>query len=141
MKRWTMVVVAGALLALAFSSLPPVTLPNIPTLTVITPQPQVETPSRPNLPPLAPAVGLPSESTSSALSDLYQQVNPGVVSLRVFTAEGGALGSGFVVDTQGHIVTNLHVVTGATEVEVDFPPGQTAHGQVMAGDPDSAPAW
>ncbi|HLC34950.1 MAG TPA: trypsin-like peptidase domain-containing protein [Anaerolineales bacterium] len=137
MKRWTMVVVAGALLALACSSLPQLTLPDLATLTVVTPQPQVETTSRPNLPPLAPAVGLPSESTSSALSDLYQRVNPGVVSLRVFTAEGGALGSGFVVDKQGHIVTNLHVVTGATGLEVDFPSGQMAHGKVIAEDPDS----
>jgi len=137
MKRWTMVVVAGALLALACSSLPQLTLPDLATLTVVRPQPQVETTSRPNLPPLAPAVGLPSESTSSVLSDLYQQVNPGVVSLRVFTAEGGALGSGFVVDKQGHIVTNLHVVTGATGLEVDFPSGQMAHGKVIAEDPDS----
>jgi len=137
MKRWTMGVVASALLALACSSLPQLTLPNIATLTVVTPQPQAETTSRPNLPPLLPVVGLPSESTSGALSDLYQQVNPGVVSLRVFTAEGGALGSGFVVDKQGHIVTNLHVVTGATGLEVDFPSGLMAHGKVIAEDPDS----
>ncbi len=123
MKRLTVIVVASALLALACSSLPQITLPQIATFTAVTPQPQVEVTSRPNLPPLAPAEGLPSESTSSALSDLYQQVNPGVVSLRVFTADGGALGSGFVVDRQGHIVTNLHVVTGATSVEVDFPSG------------------
>jgi 2-alkenal reductase len=137
MKRLTIIVVASALLALACSGFPQITLPDIATFTAVTPQPLVETTSQPNLPALAPAAGLPSESTSSALSDLYQRVNPGVVSLRVFTADGGALGSGFVVDKQGHIVTNLHVVTGATGVEVDFPSGQMAHGQVIAEDPDS----
>jgi len=46
-------------------------------------------------------------------------------------------GSGFVFDKDGHILTNFHVVEGATEVEVDFPNGLKVFGQVLATDPDS----
>jgi S1-C subfamily serine protease len=137
MKRLILVIAAGALFALSCSSLPQVTLQDLATLTVMTPQPLVASTSSPNLPALAPAAGLAAESVSSGLSELYTRVNPGVVSLRVFTADGGALGSGFVVDKKGHIVTNLHVVTGATGLEVDFPSGAMAHGTVIAEDPDS----
>jgi 2-alkenal reductase len=137
MKRLILVALMGATLAMACSSLPQLTLPDVATLIVTTPQAVVQGTPRPNLPPMAAAEGLASQAISGGLSDLYQQVNPGVVSLRVTTADGGALGSGFVVDKQGHIVTNLHVVTGATSLEVDFPSGQLAHGTVIAEDPDS----
>jgi 2-alkenal reductase len=52
---------------------------------------------------------------------LYERVTPGVVAISVQTARGPGAGSGFVIDTaQGHIVTNQHVVDGATEVVVTF---------------------
>src|SRR5690606_32026446 len=50
------------------------------------------------------------------LEGLYQQVNPGVVSIRVSSVNDEALGSGFVIDKQGHIVTNFHVVENADKV-------------------------
>ena len=68
---------------------------------------------------------------------LYSQVSPGVVALKVTTADGGGLGSGFVYDTDGHVVTNYHVVDGATQVEVDFLSGYKAFGEVVGADPDS----
>jgi serine protease Do len=46
-----------------------------------------------------------------------------------------ALGSGFVYDTQGHIVTNNHVVSGAHKVEVTFVDGNTYSSKVIGGDP------
>lgn len=69
--------------------------------------------------------------------ELYERVSPGVVSIQTLTAEGGGLGSGFVYDNQGHIVTNFHVVEDATELEVDFPSGYKARGKVIASDLDS----
>jgi len=73
----------------------------------------------------------------NVLESLYQQVSPGVVALKVTTAQGGGLGSGFVYDTNGNIVTNFHVVDGATQVEVDFPSGYKVFGNVVGKDPDS----
>lgn len=69
--------------------------------------------------------------------DLYERVAPGVVSIQTLTAEGGGLGSGFVFDKEGHIITNYHVVENATELEVDFSSGYKVRGNVIATDLDS----
>lgn len=45
------------------------------------------------------------------------------------------LGSGFVYDNQGHIVTNNHVVSGANKIEVTFVDGNTYSAKVIGGDP------
>jgi len=71
------------------------------------------------------------------LEGLYQQVNPGVVSIRVSSVNDEALGSGFVIDKQGHIVTNFHVVENADKVEIDFPSGLKVYGDVIGTDLDS----
>ena len=65
---------------------------------------------------------------------MYAQVLPGVVSI----STGQALGSGFVFDSNGHIVTNQHVIDGANgEVEVAFSSGYKAHGTVIGSDADA----
>lgn len=73
------------------------------------------------------------------LAALYQQVIPGVVIVKVSTTSGHGLGSGFVYDAEGHIVTNYHVVEGATnsKVEVDFMNGYKAWATVVGTDLDS----
>jgi len=72
-----------------------------------------------------------------ALIQLYESVSPGVVSIQVYSQMGSGLGSGFVVDQEGHIVTNYHVVEGAEKVEVHFPNGLKVYGQVIGEDLDS----
>lgn len=72
------------------------------------------------------------------LSELFERVNPGVVAIFAYDENGeGGLGSGFVVDQEGHIVTNLHVVQQGANIEVDFPSGLITAGTVIAQDPDS----
>jgi S1-C subfamily serine protease len=48
-----------------------------------------------------------------------------------------ALGSGFVIDKAGHIVTNLHVVEGAARVEVSFSNDERLPARVIGRDPSS----
>ncbi len=67
------------------------------------------------------------------LAEVYRRVSPGVVSVEA----GRGVASGFVVDAEGHIVTNYHVVGGATRVEVVFAGGARAEGRVIGTDPDS----
>ncbi len=76
--------------------------------------------------------------------DVYQQVAPSVVSLTTqvlrrnfffeVVPEEGA-GSGFVLDTQGHILTNYHVIEGAQEIDVSFSDETVVSGTVVGVDP------
>lgn len=79
------------------------------------------------------------ESTAvvTGLPELYEQVNPGVVSIRTLTVEGPGLGTGFIWDQEGHVVTNFHVVKNADDLEVDFPSGFKTRAVVLGTDPDS----
>ncbi len=77
------------------------------------------------------------EYQDTLLTTLYEKVNPGIVAIQVLSDSGGSLGSGFVFDKQGHVVTNDHVVEGAQDLEVDFVSGLKVHGKVVGQDPDS----
>jgi len=91
-----------------------------------------------SLPTAAPiVVSAQSLSQQDTLTTLYQNVSPGIVSIQVLTAQGGSLGTGFVFDDQGHIVTNFHVVEGEKKIEVDFISGYKAYGKVVGTDLDS----
>jgi S1-C subfamily serine protease len=102
-------------------------------------------PAAPNLPPPTPAVvsqapvpvTVDTAGRQETLVSLYERVMPGIVSLQVVGSSGGSLGSGFVYDDQGHILTNQHVVEGATQVEVDFTSGYKIYGTVIGTDLDS----
>ena len=71
------------------------------------------------------------------LPALYQEINPGVVAIRALSETGGGLGTGFVWDSDGHIVTNYHVVEAATDLEVDFPSGFKTRAEVLGVDSDT----
>ena len=72
-----------------------------------------------------------------SLTRIYDQANPGVVSIRVLSEEGGGLGSGFVIDDAGHIITNYHVVREADDLEIAFSSGYKTRGEVLGTDRDS----
>ena len=79
----------------------------------------------------------------TTLESIYAQVNPSVVNIQVvlapspFNPGGAALGSGFVWDTQGDIVTNNHVVDGATRITVTFYDGTVVDANLVGADADS----
>jgi S1-C subfamily serine protease len=82
-------------------------------------------------------------STSSAaaptdVSGIYKAVSPGVVYIASRTAQGQASGSGFVVSGDGSIVTNDHVVEGASQVSVRFTEnGDPIPAKVVGTDPST----
>src|SRR5262245_53259446 len=87
-------------------------------------------------------VNTPVIDTEKYFSQIYNQVSPSVVSINVLgqsAAQGdfAATGTGFVIDTDGHIVTNNHVVDSASEIEVNFLDGTIVKGSVVGLDPDS----
>ena len=98
-------------------------------------QNQYKIPTSPTQSPSNPVIDLVDQQDQ--LVNLYQAVNPGVVAIRVLSEDGDGLGSGFVIDEQGHIVTNYHVVRDATELEIDFPSGYKTSGTLLGTDLDS----
>ncbi len=75
-------------------------------------------------------------------ADIYARVSPSVVSISVSgTSEvQGAFqsgGTGFVIDNQGYIVTNAHVIEDADLIEVNFIDGTIVEGEVVGADFDS----
>lgn len=115
--------------------------------------------------PAAPAAQAPVEpgllaAYENTLTDIYNQVSPSVVNIRVVGGEQSltfdpdlfpdmpdlpeshipqsqSLGSGFVWDNQGHIITNNHVISGAEKIEVTFADGTVVIAEVIGTDPDS----
>ena len=89
----------------------------------------------------------PGESGGRSVQDIYRREGPGVAFIQaegvsessVFgQEEGTATGSGFVVDKDGTILTNAHVVTGAEEVTVSFEEGgDSIDAEVRGVDPDT----
>jgi len=70
----------------------------------------------------------PAEESSSPLSPFGEEEESG--------GGGIATGSGFLIDTEGHIVTNNHVVEGATKVEVKLGSSDVSHtAEVVGTDP------
>ncbi|MBN1395831.1 MAG: trypsin-like peptidase domain-containing protein [Pirellulales bacterium] len=78
---------------------------------------------------------------------VYQQMNRSVVNINTrglsgdkflmfeIVAEGE--GSGTVIDREGHVLTNYHVVEGAREIRVTLYDGKTYEARLIGGDPDT----
>ncbi|WSZ42266.1 trypsin-like peptidase domain-containing protein [Streptomyces sp. NBC_00190] len=59
---------------------------------------------------------------------------PGVVTLHVRGASSSGTGTGFVLDQQGHILTNNHVVADAKEITVTFSTGESVTAELVGRD-------
>ncbi len=77
----------------------------------------------------------PTEGLSVA--EIYRRAGRGVVQVTTRGSDGGGLGSGFVVDGDGHIVTNYHVIDGAETIEVSFSNRDTLAATLVGSDPSS----
>jgi S1-C subfamily serine protease len=156
-RRWTAILLL-VLLALAVTSC----LCCLPTARRATPEVSVPTAVAQQREPVVPTpTALPAQVIGAAdaaeqlLINIYKRVNPGVVHVRVVAPvntgdlpqlpglpnspqqyEEGT-GSGFVIDQDGHIVTNNHVVADAQEVQVTFSDGTSVRARVIGTDPDS----
>ncbi|MEE9585353.1 MAG: trypsin-like peptidase domain-containing protein [Nitrososphaerales archaeon] len=75
-----------------------------------------------------------TEEGSLTPTELFESVEDSVVSIFVILPDGSAQGSGFVFDNQGHIVTNNHVVEGATSISVTFLDGTSVEAELIGRD-------
>jgi S1-C subfamily serine protease len=106
--------------------------------------------------PLPEEIVIEADAEEQLIINLYARVSPSVVNINVigvaeefshpevpgfpespfpeeFFQQG--LGSGFVIDTDGHIVTNNHVVEGARRIQVRFSDDTEAEAEVVGTDP------
>ena len=83
------------------------------------------------------AGAISTATTTSGTSLQAQQeaaiakIEPAVVELMVTTAQGEQIGSGVIIDAQGDIVTNNHVVSGEQSITVVLSNGSTEQGQLI----------
>jgi S1-C subfamily serine protease len=91
------------------------------------------------------ATSAPAEMNTT---EIYDRAAPSVVYIRAQTVKPGATafeaeagsqlalstGSGFVLDKDGHVLTNAHVISGVTSVSVTFADGHTAAAHVVGKD-------
>ena len=75
---------------------------------------------------------VPSKGLSVA--EVVKRKSPAVVSISNETTQGGSLGSGFLIDAAGHIITNAHVVDSASKTTVTFEDGTEAEGTILGVD-------
>ncbi len=93
--------------------------------------------------PLPPQIAISADAEEALLANIYDRTNPGVVNIDVSGSLGTAdltefgSGSGFVIDQDGHIVTNNHVIEGADEIDVTFADGSVAVAKLVGADPYS----
>ena len=103
----------------------------------------------------AGATATSGSGARTSINDIYKRAAPGVVQVTSTTIVNvpsdpffgnpllpqqqrqQSLGSGFVVDKAGHIVTNFHVVDGAKQVRVSFSNGASMKATVVGTDPSS----
>ena len=78
--------------------------------------------------------------------EVYKAISPGVASIKSTSyrqdffgqvEEGSGSGSGSVIDAQGHILTNNHVIEGAQKLTVSLGGDKTYPARVIGGDPDT----
>ena len=123
-----------ALVACDMAHREPLTASPTPIVLVVTPA------------PLPPQVVLNAAADEQLLIDMYARVSPAVVHItsRVIVRnffygevpqEG--TGSGFVIDNQGHIITNSHVVENAEKVTVTLSDDTSVEATVVGTDPST----
>jgi 2-alkenal reductase len=106
---------------------------SVPTSTPASTPPVAATPT-----PLSDEELAEMDTQDALLINLYERTNPAVVYIEVLVERGGSLqqlssGSGFVIDREGYIVTNNHVVENADALQVTFFDGTVTREAEVAG--------
>ncbi len=133
MKKQPILSLGGVLIVMALVSACVPLATRTPTPTAVPPPTAAPTPS-PAPSSVSPPVPQGPAQDEDALIALYEKVSPSVVFIAVQTSVGIGSGSGFILDADGHIVTNNHVVEGALQVLVDFYDDSRTEAEVVGAD-------
>ena len=99
-------------------------------------EPAATTTTETETPPTASSSSdaLPAARGLTDVSALYERASAGVVSVQTSGAGRAGTGSGFVLDEEGYILTNEHVVENAQTVQVRFTDGDPVKATVVGAD-------
>ncbi|MGB2695229.1 MAG: trypsin-like peptidase domain-containing protein [Dehalococcoidia bacterium] len=85
-----------------------------------------------------------TDSGCLSAADIYEQIRPSVVAIDIASDNSGPFaqqtrgeGTGIVLDTEGHILTNYHVAGNASALRVRFADGTSAPAHLVGSDPGS----
>jgi S1-C subfamily serine protease len=87
------------------------------------------------------ALARPADAGSGkglTVNEIYKRDADGVAFIQADQQSGTATGSGFVIDDQGHILTNAHVVEGADQIEVKIGDDGSSHEAKLVGEDPSS---
>jgi 2-alkenal reductase len=87
--------------------------------------------------PLLPGSSFPVDVEEQLVIDVYARVGPAVVCITAPRHFGECIGSGFVIDREGHVVTNNHVSAAAEDLLVTLADEHTVPARVLGTDPGS----
>ena len=90
---------------------------------------------QPGTNPTATVPALTGNNIDTVREAVIAKVTPAVVEVKVTLQNGGALGSGVIIDKRGYIVTNDHVVSGAQDIQVVLNDGTKIPAQLAGTDP------
>src|SRR6266702_46018 len=82
----------------------------------------------------APVPALSGNNTEAVREAVIAKVQPMVVQVNVTTSSGNQLGSGVIIDRRGYIITNNHVINGATSINVVLNDGRKLSAQLVGAD-------
>jgi S1-C subfamily serine protease len=89
-------------------------------------------------PPLSRPAGDGGGGDAMTVNEIYKRDADGVAFIQAQTSNGSATGSGFVIDDEGRILTNAHVVEGASEIQVTIGDEEQVRSAELVGmDPSS----
>ncbi|MDO8671785.1 MAG: trypsin-like peptidase domain-containing protein [Dehalococcoidia bacterium] len=138
-RRFTSLVVAGLLL---LGMVGGGAIGSAATIRWLSEQPPITQQVR-TLVPISVGDSAKAATETSSITAIYKAVSPAVVSVNVAsqsrgsTANTEAEGSGFIVDGQGQILTNNHVIQGAQKIVVILLDGTKLEAKVVGTDPAS----
>ncbi|MFE1909228.1 S1C family serine protease [Streptomyces gardneri] len=77
-----------------------------------------------------------SASSVGTVAGVAQAVSPSIVEISASSNAGKSTGSGVIITSDGEIVTNNHVISGASSISVQLSDGKTYEAEVVGTDPD-----
>ncbi|MFE5943790.1 S1C family serine protease [Streptomyces sp. NPDC056480] len=77
-----------------------------------------------------------STGNTGTVAGVAEAVSPSIVEISASSSSGKSTGSGVIITSDGEIITNNHVISGASEITVQLSNGKSYRAEVVGTDPD-----